>query len=471
MSLKRNWGNEQWCRLSGRLRRLGFAVIVLAGALHCAQPCTAQKADSTEKKGSAAWPDLLILHDGTRVSDAQQFTALRRPEILHDLAENVYGRTPQTVVPIAMRVTSTDAHALGGIAIRKQITITLGSLPDARELHLLLYLPAGATKRLPVFVGLNFNGNQTVSSDPGIDLNDVWVPDPALAKTPIAKELSGHVRRRAAEDSRGANASEWPVAMILKAGYGLATIYGGDIEPDFVAGIGYGVRPLLFKPGQMIPAADDWGAIGAWAWGMSRAVDYLETDAGVDATAIIAIGHSRFGKTALWAGAQDKRFAMVISNESGQGGATLSHRQTGEQISHLNIAFPYWFCANYHHFTGRTDQMPVDGHFVLALIAPRPLFVASAQQDPFSDPKGEFLSTAAASQVYRLFGEEGVNADANVEVGKPVGDVVRYYVRAGGHDILREDWQQYIAFVNEMLKSRAHAGRKNTQPFETVGAR
>lgn len=324
---------------------------------------------------------------------------------------------------------------------------------------------------MPVFVGLNFNGNQTVSADPGIDLNDVWIPDPTLASTPIAKELGGHIRRRATEASRGANASEWPIAMILKAGYGLATVYGGDIEPDFAAGIGYGVRPLLFEPGQMIPAADEWGAIGAWAWGMSRIVDFLETDPGVDKTAILAIGHSRFGKTALWAGAQDTRFAMVISNESGQGGATLSHRETGEQISHLNIAFPYWFCANYHHFTGRTQQMPADGHFVLALIAPRPLFVASAQADPFSDPRGEFLSAAAASEVYRLFGEEGVSADANVEPGKPLGKALRYYVRAGGHDILSEDWQQYIAFADEMLSDRAHGENKAKQAENTDGTK
>ncbi len=301
---------SSWSREPGRwhvenLRRLGPAIVVLAAAMRLTTLCVAQEADSAARIRNNAWPDLLVLHDGGRVGDAQQFTAIRRQEILHDLAENVYGRTPSTEVSTAMRVTSMDADALGGTAIRKQITITLGSSPNTRELHLLLYLPARGAKPVPVFVGLNFNGNQTVSADPGIDLNDVWIPDPTLASTPIAKELGGHIRRRATEASRGANASEWPIAMILKAGYGLATVYGGDIEPDFAAGIGYGVRPLLFKPGQMIPAADEWGAIGAWAWGMSRIVDYLETDPGVDKTAILAIGHSRFGKTALWAGAQD----------------------------------------------------------------------------------------------------------------------------------------------------------------------
>lgn len=399
----------------------------------------------------AAWPDALVLHDGSHVHSAQQFETQRRPEIMHDLEENLYGQTPKSSLPIEAKVTSLDRNALQGLAIRKQVILSLAAGPTRRDLHLLLYLPARRTKPAPVFVGLNFNGNQSVNADPGIELNDVWVPDPQLDAIPIAKEMAGHVKRRATEESRGANASEWPISEILKAGYGLATMYAGDIEPDFVAGIGYGVRPLLFKPGQMLPEANDLGAIGAWAWGMSRIVDYLQTDPAVDLHAIIAIGHSRFGKTALWAAAQDQRFALVISNESGQGGATLSHRQIGEQVSHLNIAFPYWFCPNYHRFTGRTDQLPVDGHLLLALIAPRPLFVASAEADPFSDPRGEFLSAAAASDVYRLFGKEGVSATMKVELGKPVGKDLRYYVRPGGHDILLQDWKQYIAFANEMF--------------------
>ncbi len=471
MGIDADWTKMHLLFRAVRYSGLWGATTLLVTVMQLPLLCLAQTAGSGKQSAGAAWPDALVLHDGSRVRNARQFDALRRPEILHDLAENEYGRTPERALPIAMRVTSIDAHALGGIAIRKQITIAVTSSANTRELHLLLYLPAGATGRVPVFVGLNFNGNQTVSPDPGIYMNEVWVADPALASTPISRELAGHFRRRATEDSRGSDAGQWPIAQILKAGYGLATIYAGDIEPDFAAGIGYGVRPLFFSVGQALPAADDWGEIGAWAWGMSRAVDYLETDPGVDGNAMIAIGHSRFGKAALWAAAQDQRFALVISNESGQGGATLSHRQAGEQISHLNIAFPYWFCANYHHFTGRTDQLPVDGHLVLALIAPRPLFVASAQADPFSDPRGEFLSAAAASKVYRLFGKDGVSATANVEVGKPLGTVLRYYIRAGRHDILPEDWSQYIAFADEQFGRRMHSSREARQQADSNGGR
>jgi hypothetical protein len=325
-----------------------------------------------------------------------------------------------------------------------------------RDLHVLLYLPANFGHPVPVFVGLNFGGNQAVSADPGIDLSNVWIRDPALSGVPLAKELSGHVHRPAPESSRGAEASQWQIEEIVRAGFGVATVYAGDIEPDFAAGIGYGVRPLFFQGGKALPDADEWGAIGAWAWGMSRIVDYLQTDSAVDAGAIIAFGHSRFGKTALWAAAQDQRFAMVISNESGQGGASLSHRQAAETIAHANIAFPYWFCPNYHHFTGQAEQLPVDGHLLLALIAPRPLFVASAAADPYSDPEGEFLSAVAATPVYQLFGLTGMPTNAKYEVDRPEGATLRYYVRPGGHDVLLSDWKRYIQFANDYFHTTSH---------------
>ena len=404
----------------------------------------------------AAWPDPLVTEAGKPISSAPEFNAIRRPELLRAFAEDVYGRTPSQTLPVAAHVTSVDQAALHGAAIRKQITLTVGTAPLTRDLHVLLYLPAKARGPVPVFVGLNFNGNQTVSRDPGIDLNPIWIPDPALDTVHLAKEQEGHILVKPGEATRGADASQWPVETILRAGYGVAAIYAGEIEPDFAAGVGYGIRPLFFKPGQALPEADEWGAIGAWAWGMSRVVDYLVTDAAIDRHAILATGHSRMGKAALWSAAQDQRYAMVISNESGQGGASLSHREAGETIRHLNVAFPYWFCANYHRFTGRADQLPIDGHLLLALIAPRPLFVASAHEDPFSDPEGEFLSAKAASSVYALFGKQGVPADTRYEINHPAGKDLRYYVRPGGHDVLLEDWQQYIQFADEHFRPSKH---------------
>jgi len=402
---------------------------------------------------AVAKPDLLVMHNGAPVRNSAAFLEQRRPEIFLDVQENVYGRTPQAQVATTTHVTSTDTQALGGAAIRKQITVTFGDKLQ-REIHILLYLPAHAAAPVGVFVGLNFDGNQTVSADPGIDLSTVYLPDPALDNVQLAKELKGHIRQMAKPETRGTSASQWQVETIVRAGYGLATVYAGDIEADFATGIGYGVRPLLFKDKQWLPEADGWGSIGAWAWGMSRMVDYLETDPAIDAKKIIAFGHSRFGKTALWAGAQDSRFAMVISNESGQGGASLSRPQRAETVAHLNIAFPYWFCPNYHNYTGRTDALPVDGHFVLALIAPRPLYVSSAIDDPYSDPQGEFEAVVAASAVYRLFGKQAVDVTAMPPVEHPVGGVLRYHLRTGPHDVTAYDWQQYLKFADDQFKQQ-----------------
>ena len=402
----------------------------------------------------AAWPDPLVTAAGKPISSAPEFNAIRRPELLRAFAEDVYGRTPSQTLPVAAHVTSVDNAALNGAAIRKQITLTVGTAPLTRDLHVLFYLPAKAKGPVPVFVGLNFDGNVSTTSDPDIDLNEVWSPDPAETGYSLLGALKSNVRHRPTEASRGSDAGKWPFEAIVKAGYGVATLYAGDIEPDFATGIGYGVRPLFFKPGQYMPDLHDWGAIGAWAWGLSRVVDYLVTDAAIDPHAIIATGHSRMGKAALWSAAQDQRYAMVISNESGQGGASLSHREAGETIWHLNVAFPYWFSPSFHAYNGRTQEYPLDGHLLLSLIAPRPLFVASAQDDPLSDPEGEFQSAKAASAVYGLFGLQGLPADASFQVGKLTGKDIRYYCRPGKHDMLLEDWQRYIAFADEHFHSR-----------------
>jgi hypothetical protein len=401
---------------------------------------------------SKAWPDPLVLQNGEAVQNAEGFTSKRRPELFNLLAENLYGRTPKTSLKERFEVDSIDEHALHGLAIRKQITLHLGNAPE-HLIRILLYLPAKQDHPVGVFVGLNFEGNQTVSADPGIALNTVWIPDPLLNNLHIAKEQSGHVKQIASPETRGKAASQWQLEMILKRGYGLATAYGGDFEPDFDGGFSYGIRPLFFQEKQSIPEANDWGAIGAWAWGMSRIVDYLEQDRNIDSRKIIAFGHSRFGKTALWSAAQDERFTAVISNNSGQAGATLSHRKVGESIDHLILAFPYWFCAQYHWYLGHVDSLPVDGHLVLALIAPRPVYVASGQSDPFSDPVGEFLSAKEASRVYQLFHKEGVSGDL-APLNTPVGATLRYHIRPGGHDVTAYDWQEYLNFADELDTKR-----------------
>ena len=429
--------------LAGKLILLITAVLVFVPA---SIPAAAQ-----ESSKAAAWPDPLIFANGQKVTAVSDFEK-RRQEILSLFEENVYGRTPAVTIPVKVLGTEVDKKALNGLAVRKQIVLGVGTAPQ-RIWHLLLYLPAQARGRVPVIVGLNFDGNQTVSTDPGITLTPVWTAQPQSGIS-LAKEWTPHKLEPASEQTRGIAASQWQLEQILKHGYGLATMYAGEIEPDFNGGMAYGIRPLLFRKGQLLPEPDTWGAIGAWAWGMSRMVDVLTADPAVDARRFVAFGFSRFGKTALWAAAQDQRFQAVLSNESGQAGATLSHRQRGEPTDHLMLAFPYWFCPNYQRFLGRQQELPVDGHLLLALIAPRPLYVGSAISDPFSDPEGEFLAARAVLPVYALFGEKATLPTNMPPLDQSVGDgAVQYHVRHGGHNVTAYDWEEYLKFLDRRFRN------------------
>lgn len=391
-------------------------------------------------------PDPLVLLNGKPVRDAATWFQQRRPEILRMFETQVYGRTPTKRLTMRFVVTSVDKNALGGLAIRKQITASFRDKPNGPVMRILLYLPAKSKRPAPAFVGLNFGGNQTVDADPGIDLNPVWAPD-AIAPQggdPSAPKYHDH----AAESTRGSAAHMWQVEKIVGRGYALATAYYGDIEPDFVGGMGHGVRPLFFAKGQTAPLPDEWSAEGAWAWGMSRIVDYLETDTGVDAAKIAAMGHSRLGRASLWAGAQDTRFAIVISNESGKAGASLCKRSFGEPVAHLNIVFPHWFCANFHQYNDHEEKLPVDGHMLLSLIAPRPVYVASAQDNAGADPRGEFLSCVAAGKVYELLGKQSLGTDVWPPVDHPIMKTIGYHVRTGKHDVTEYDWEQYLNFAD-----------------------
>ncbi|HVW84077.1 MAG TPA: hypothetical protein VHB50_05335 [Bryobacteraceae bacterium] len=378
-------------------------------------------------------PDPLVLSNGQRVRDAKTWNEQRRPELMAIFEDQVYGKTPLDASGIRFSQTFVEPKALKGKAIRKQVTVYFTPHNDGPRMDVLIYLPAAAKGPVPVFVGLNFNGNQTVANDPAILTNDVWLRDPAG---------SGKWMHLPPDDrTRGANASNWQVEKILSHGYGLATVYYCDIEPDFDGGAQYGVRSLL-------PDPQSWSALGAWAWGLSRVVDYLHTDKTIDPKRIALIGHSRLGKAALWAAAQDQRFSLVISNESGKGGASLLKRTYGETTDHLNTAFPHWFCANYKQYTGHPEKLPVDGNDLLALIAPRPLYVASAEEDRGSDPKGEFLSAASVGHVYALFGKKGLGTNQMPPVNQPIMHDVGYHVRTGKHDVTDYDWDQYLAFAD-----------------------
>jgi len=395
--------------------------------------------------------DPLKFNDGTPVKTAAEWWQRRRPEILRLFEENVYGHTPANArVPLRAHVVEIDRHALNGRAIRKQIDLYFTPAGErGAKMRVLLYLPAHAGHRSPVVLGLNFGGNQTVLDDPAIRPTPVWTK--AKGSAQLEHNLPD-------DKTGGTQTQEWQVEKVIGRGYGLATVYYGDLEPDFKNASQYSIRELFVRPGQTAPAVDQWGAIGAWAWGLSRAVDYLVTDKDVDGTRIAVTGHSRLGKAADWAAAQDVRFAAVLSTESGKAGQSLSRREIGETVQHLEHSFPYWFSANYARWVGHDQEIPADGNLLLSLIAPRPLYVASAIGDEWSDPRGEFLSAKSASRVYVLLGKKGLMGKAFPAVDQPMlqGDVA-YHVRSGIHDVTAFDWNEYLDFLDLQFSHSGHS--------------
>lgn len=395
---------------------------------------------SEEKVPPYTLPDPLKQPNGKMVTTTRQWNTLQRPYIYHLFEENVYGAFPKKRIPLKYIVREVNEHALNDLAVRKQIRMFFHPTDSTAFLDILLYLPKTVKKPAPVFAAYNFSGNHSIENDPDIFLSHSWLPDRGNAV----------INHQATGSSRGSGASQWQVKEIIKRGYGIATAYYGDMEPDHPDGWKNGIRTSLKDMLQINP--QDWSAIGAWAWGLSRMMDYLLQDKDVDGKKVAVMGHSRLGKAALWAAASDQRFAMVISNESGEGGAALSKRWYGETVGIINQKFPHWFAANYKKYNDNTGALPVDQHMLLSLIAPRPLYVASAEGDQWSDPKGEFLGAKNADPVYALFHKKGLGADTMPGLHQPVGNTIRYHIRAGKHDVTQYDWQQFLNFADENWK-------------------
>ncbi|MFK7819851.1 MAG: acetylxylan esterase [Planctomycetaceae bacterium] len=416
------------------MHRLTFFLI-----LAVATPTIAQKkfvANYEESKiPEFTLPDPLLFDNGTSVQNAADWES-RRQEIVALFADQVYGKAPARPKTLLSEIFD-QQDVFNGTAKRLQIRIHFGADTAAPHMDVMVYLPKGVTKPA-AFLTLNFKGNHSIDPDPGIRLSESWM-----------RRGAGIKSNKSTEPTRGAAQSRWPIEKIVKRGYALATIYYGDIDPDFDDGFKNGVHAL--SPPK---TKSDWGSIAAWAWGLSCALDYFEENQIVDPNRVAVFGHSRLGKTSLWAGASDPRFAMVISNNSGCGGAAISRRAIGETVGRINTVFPHWFCDNYLQYNENENACPVDQHMLIAAIAPRPVYIASAKEDRWADPKGEFLAARYANPVFRLLKTEGLPSSNMPAVDEPIHGRIGYHVRTGKHDVKDFDGNQYLDFADKHLSKK-----------------
>lgn len=386
-------------------------------------------------------PDPLVRVDGSTISNAKDWPD-QRARWMHLIAEHEYG-----VAPLEKANTKWELVEEGLMnndkTKRQQFVVHLTTDAAAIDIDFVLFSPNQPGKSKGTFLGLNFQGNHTIDSSPLLRLPKSWVSNDAKV---------GITNNRATEMARGAQERRWPIAEITERGFAVATAYYGDIDPDFDDGFKNGVHSLFPNHIASTEHRDRWGSIAGWAWGLSRLMDVLVQQPNINSERVAVIGHSRLGKTSLWAGATDPRFGIVISNNSGCGGAALERRNFGEAVLRINTSFPHWFCPKFKDYNQNESAMPFDQHTLVACIAPRPVYIASATKDLWADPKGEYLSGWFASPVYKLLGYDGLPTQTPPAPDTSVGDRVGYHNRTGVHDILSFDWQQFMNFADRHWK-------------------
>lgn len=367
-----------------------------------------------EKVPAYTLPDALTTLAGTKVTTPESWLKVRREEILDMFRENVFGRIPETPYLKSFKVVNKDEKALNGAATLKEVDITITAEGKELIIHLTLFTPNSVKKPVPAFLLIDNRG--PANTDP----------------------------------TRKVKSEFWPVEEAIARGYGMAVFSNSDVDPDNFDDFKNGIHALLDK----YPRPDDaWGTLAAWAWGASRCLDYLVTDKDIAADKVAVVGHSRGGKTALWAGAEDTRFAMVISNESGCGGAALSRRRFGETVGRINIAFPHWFCSNYKKYSNNEDALPVDMHMLLALSAPRALYVDCASEDLWGDPLGSYLALYNAVPVYKLLRINSDIPETMPPLNKQlISGKVAFHIRDGAHNMLLKDWNWFMDFADVVLR-------------------
>lgn len=364
---------------------------------------------------SDSLPDPLITQSGKVIGTKEEWIATRRPELLRLFQETIYGALPTaTIKHSRQRIISHTACR--GRATLTEVTLFFGKEAPCRQFCFSVVLPHSEGK-VPMIVGLNYSGT-----------NHVLSPD-------IVNQ----------ESTKGWN--EYPVEEIINRGYGLATCYYQDILPDNAGAVS------LYRQA-VATAGYSPGAISVWAWGLMQMMDYLQHQDGVIYNNKVAVyGFSRLGKAAIWAGVNDERFAAVISNASGCGGAGLFRHRTYESIAKVNKRFAYWFTDTFVQYSDRESALLIDQHELLALIAPRFLYIGNALNDQYVEPFGEFEAARRAAPVYELFGLKGIPVEVpQVEVSYS-DNSIGYHMRKGKHDITDFDWNNYLLFLDKKLKT------------------
>jgi (4-O-methyl)-D-glucuronate---lignin esterase len=390
------------------------------------------------KVGTYTLPDPLTKLNGEKVKNADDWIMNRRPEILKMFETQQYGKVPGRPTDMIFNVFDKGTTTLDGKAIRKQVTIYLTKdTASAHKIDLLIYLPAHAVKPVPLLLNISFSTNNNAVDDPGVKPGMIWTKEGARIPAP-----PGRFRKV-------------DVTPFIDAGFGFATFCYTDIEPDQLNGISYGIRSVYLKPGQTSFDPDEWGAISAWSWGLSRVMDYFETDKNIDAEHIALTGASRLGKTVIWTGARDPRFALVIGSVSGEGGAALSRRNYGETIAHITAPtrYAYQFAINYAQYGQDPNKMPMDSHMLIALMAPRPVLLQTGSTDRWSDPKGEWEAALAAKSVFELFGQTGPTTNAWPQPGDESQMLhnLGYFMHDGPHGVMPADWPRFIEYMKKYL--------------------
>lgn len=372
----------------------------------------------------------------------EEFERDIRPHLLDEFKRSMYGEIPPVCEKLEF-VLRKEHIAFDGLAICRQIDIICSNNDWVHTIPLLLYIPCERHGKVPVIFGLNFLGLTAVTRDPGVIFN----------KFDRAEDL-GSIRyadKRAGESDRGCKAYRWEIEKVLQKGFAAATVCYHDIFLDRPDGFAGSVMRLFYSAEEWADPMRNTGAISAWAWGIMRALDCLEQQAELDSSRFVVHGHSRLGKTALWAGANDPRIWLTVSNCSGTCGAKLTHRYFGEDFAWLDVWNSRWFCGKFREYAGRDEEYPVDQHFLMAAIAPRLLYIASASEDLYADPEGEYLSGVLASPAWNVYGKNGLENTVFPPCGKLIGGDVGYYLRKGDHEFMPENWDALLEFIQKHI--------------------